>query len=89
MSPTWVMLLEAVGASGITAVMVAALTAWSSRGKTPGDPNGVRTRLQDEVNWLRQQIAIAQARGFIANGEQATPSPVAEADPPAPPPSSV
>lgn len=69
--------------------MVAVLTAWSSRGKKSPDPNGVRTRLQDEVNWLRQQIVMAQARGFIVNGEQATPPPCAGADPPAPPPSSV
>lgn len=86
MSQDWVLVMEAIGASGLTGVVIAAMTVWGNRrGIQSPDPNGVRTRLQDEVTWLRQQLAIAQTRGFITTVEMERAKP----DPAAPPPSSV
>ena len=58
-----VTLLEAFGASGIATAIAGILTARLSGGKQgKAEPNGARTRLQDEVNWLRQQVAALQMR---------------------------
>ena len=52
-----VAVLEGLGASGVMAVISAVLSAKLSGGKQKNaDPNGARTRLQDEVYWLRAQL---------------------------------
>lgn len=57
----FVALLEGLGASGIMAVISAVLSAKLSGGKqNKAEPNGARTRLQDEVYWLRAQLDKAK-----------------------------
>jgi hypothetical protein len=69
-----ILLLEAVGGSGIASIIVTLITARLSGGKqNEAQPNGVRTRLQDEVIWLRQQLAVAQLGGFAVTPPTAPP----------------
>lgn len=57
MSRDLLVVMEAVGASGITTVIAAWFTARFSGSKQSGaEPNGERKRLQDEVYWLRAQM---------------------------------
>lgn len=53
--------LEGLGASGVMTLISTLITAKLSGGKQKSaDPNGARTRLQDEVYWLRAQIDKAK-----------------------------
>ena len=71
-----ILLLEAVGGSGLASIIVTLITARFSGGKQhEAQPNGVRTRLQDEVIWLRQQLAVAQLGGFTVTPPSSAPLP--------------
>ena len=63
MKPELIVLAEAIGASGVFTLVSSVLSARLSGGKQgKAEPNGARNRLQDEVNWLRQQVATQQMR---------------------------
>lgn len=56
-----VTIMEAFGASGIATIITAIITyRLSGKKQSIADPNGARTRLQDEVVWLRHQLEILQ-----------------------------
>ncbi len=66
-----ILLLEAIGASGMVGLITTVMTrrlSGSKQGQT--DPNGERRRLADEVLWLRHQVDIAYQRGYIASKTQ-------------------
>lgn len=65
-----VAILEAVGASGMMTIISALVTAKLSGSKqAQANPNGARDRLNNEVAWLREQVAVARSRGFMPNYE--------------------
>lgn len=59
-----VTLLQAFGGSGIAALIAAIYTKRVSGGgkQASAEPNGARTRLQDEVVWLRHQLDIERMK---------------------------
>ena len=54
-------IMEAFGASGIATIITAVITyRLSAKKQATAEPNGQRTRLNDEVVWLRHQLEILQ-----------------------------
>ena len=63
MSPQIVVVLEAIGASGVVTLITGFMTYRLSAKKQAGaEPNGARSRLHDEVVWLRHQLEILQQK---------------------------
>lgn len=74
-----VTILEGLGASGITTGVVTILSGRLSAGKQKqAEPNGARHRLQDEVMWLRQQLAVEKMHAAV---DKARTAKAAERDP--------
>lgn len=59
-------ILEGFGASGIATIITTWITKrFSGDKQSTAEPNGVRTRLTEEVNFLRQQVVALGAAAAI------------------------